>query len=80
MSTATTKPPEIVSERTVTRFAQFVAFAGAIIIFPMSLVATTRFAASPFEVFTGVVLGGILAAAIVIIGMLVPSAMLSRSR
>ena len=80
MSTATTKPRVIVSDRTVARFLQLFAYASAIIIFPMSLVATTKFAASPFEVFTGVVLGGILAAAIVIIGMLVPSAMLSRSR
>ncbi len=77
MSTATTDSRGIVTDRTVARFVQNLAFAVAITIFPMSLVATIKFAASPFEVFIGVVLGGILASAMVIIGMVTPSAMKS---
>ena len=80
MSTATTKPHMMIaSDRTVARLMQFFAFAVAGVIFPMCVVATTKFATSPFEVFVGLVLGGILAVAIVIMGMLVPSAMLPRS-
>jgi hypothetical protein len=33
-----------------------------------------KYAASPFEIFVGVLLGGILACAMVIIGMLTPLA------
>jgi hypothetical protein len=44
----------------------------------MSLLATMRFASSPFEVFVGVVLGGILACAMVIIGMVTPLAIGAR--
>ena len=69
----------IASDRTVARLTQFLAFAGAGVIFPMCVVATTKIATFPFEVFVGLLLGGILAVAIVIMGMLVPSAMLSRS-
>ncbi len=80
MSTTTTQPRMVIaSDRTVARLMQFLAFAAAGVIFPMCVVATTKFATSPFEVFVGLVLGGILAVSIVIIAMLVPSVMLSRS-
>ncbi len=78
MSNATNDSRAIVTDRTVARCAQLLAFVAAITIFPMSLFATIKFATSPFEVFIGVVLGGILASAMVIIGMVTPSAMTTR--
>jgi hypothetical protein len=78
MSSTTTESRPFVSDRIVVRFAQVLAFVAAIAIFPMSLLATIKFASSPFEVFIGVVLGGILASAMVIIGMVTPSAIDAR--
>ena len=74
MSSSTTEARSFVSDRIVVRFAQILAFIAAIAIFPVSLFATVKFASSPFEVFIGVVLGGILSSALVIIGMLSPLA------
>jgi hypothetical protein len=74
MSGATTESRSVVSDRVVVRFAQILTFAAAMAIFPLALFATIKFATSPFEVFIGVVLGGILACAIVIIGLVTPSA------
>jgi hypothetical protein len=78
MSSTTTESRPFVSDRIVVRFAQLLAFLAAIAIFPMSLFATIKFASSPFEVFIGVVLGGILASAMVIIGMVAPLAIDTR--
>lgn len=78
MSSTTTKSRPFVSDRSVVRFAQLLAFAAAVAIFPMCLFATTKFASSPYEVFIGMVLSGILASAMVIIGMVMPSAIDTR--
>ena len=78
MSNATTDTHAITTNRTVVCFAQLIAFVAAIAIFPMSLFATIKFASSPFEVFVGVVLAGILASAMVIIGLVTPSAVHTR--
>ncbi len=78
MSNTTTVSRPFVSDRSVVRLVQLLAFVAAIAIFPMSLLATMRFASSPFEVFVGVVLGGILACAMVIIGMVTPLAIGAR--
>ncbi|WP_146440943.1 hypothetical protein [Crateriforma conspicua] len=78
MSSTTTESRPFVSDRTVVRLAQFLAFVAAVAIFPMSLLATINFASSPFEVFVGVVLGGVLASVMVVIGMVTPSAIDTR--
>ena len=78
MASTTTNSREFLSDRIVVRIAQVLAFVAAVAIFPMSLLATIKFATSPFEVFVGVVLGGILACAMVIIGMVAPIAIDSR--
>lgn len=74
MSNTRTVSRPFVSDRFVIRFVQISAFLAAFAIFPMSLLATVKYATSPFEIFIGVVLGGILACAMVIIGMLTPLA------
>lgn len=74
MSGTTTESRSVVSDRVFIRFAQILTFVAAMTVFPMTLFATIKFATSPFEVFIGVVLGGILACAIVIIGLVTPSA------
>jgi len=57
MASTTTNSREFLSDRIVVRIAQVLAFVAAVAIFPMSLLATIKFATSPFEVFVGVVLG-----------------------
>lgn len=74
MSSTTIESRPVVSDRFVVRLTQLLAFVAAVVVFPMSLLATIKFASSPFEVFSGVVLGGILTSAMVIIGMVMPSA------
>jgi Ca2+/Na+ antiporter len=64
----------IVSNQALGRFAQYLSFIAAIVLFPMCLVATTKFASSPFEVFIGVVMGGILAIAMIVMGLVIPFA------
>ncbi|WP_145302487.1 hypothetical protein [Crateriforma conspicua] len=78
MSSTTTESRPFVPDRIVVSLAQLLAFVAAVAIFPMSLLATIRFASSPFEVFIGVVLGGVLASVMVIIGMVTPSAIDTR--
>ena len=80
MPGTTTESRPFVSDGIVVRIAQLLAFVAAVVIFPMSLLATMKFASSPFEVFIGVVLGGVLASAMVIIGLLTPSAIDTRRR
>ena len=75
MSNATPKPrSSIASEHTVARVGQFLAFAGAMAVLPMGTLATVKYATSPFEVFAGLVMSGILATAMVIMGLLIPVA------
>lgn len=78
MSSTTTACRPLVSAPSVARLAQLFAFIAVVAIFPMSLLATIIFAYSPFEVFVGVVLGVILAFAIIIIGIFTPSAIEAR--
>ena len=81
MSTATSKPREAtVFDSTVVRFSQFLAVAAAFAILPMCVVATTKFATTPFEVFLGLVLSCILSIALIILGLVIPSAVLRHPR
>jgi len=74
MSSTGTETRTMVSDRFVIRLVQLLAFLAALASFPLSLSATMKYATSPFEIFIGVLLGGILACAMVIIGMLTPLA------
>lgn len=80
MSNTPVKSRAIVSDRVVAHFAQLLAFFAAIAVLPLTLVATVKFASSPFDVFSGVVLGGILASALIIIGLVTPSAISATHR
>lgn len=63
---------QIMPDRAVIRFVQFLTFIGAGTIFPACIAAATKFATSPFEIFAGIVMGGILSISMVILGLLLP--------
>lgn len=63
-----------VSDPAVARTAQGAAFVAAIVIFPLCLMTAARLGTSPFEIFAGVMLGGILSIALVVLGMVIPLA------
>jgi uncharacterized membrane protein len=78
MSSTRTVTRPLVSDRLVVQIVQLLAFVAAVAIFPMSLLATVKYATSPFEILVGVMLGGILASLMVIIGMLTPAVITTR--
>ncbi len=79
MSAASTQSKStVVSDRVVARFTQGATLVAAIALFPMCIFAAIKFASSPFEIFAGVVMGGTLSVAMVVMGLVIPIAISSR--
>jgi hypothetical protein len=71
-TTSAQNTKQLLPDRVVIRSVQLLTFIAAAIIFPVCIVAATKFASSPFEIFAGVVMGGILSISLVILGLLLP--------
>lgn len=67
-----------ISDAVVARTAQFGAFGAAVVAFPCCLLTAAKMGTAPYEIFLGVILGGILSIALVVLGMIIPLAMTRR--
>lgn len=71
-TTSVQNTKQLLPDRVVIRSVQFLTFIAAATIFPACIAAATKFASTPFEIFAGVVMGGILSVSLVILGLLLP--------